>query len=1242
MKKNDGNTYLARKAGERMATHEELMTSLKFGESFRNALRDYYSYGFKKLGDYEKEKVQTMKNDWMRLNNILFGYLEWSDVPGKETVMFASLDSVSMIDNPFHRLYKFCKFNHNDPMEFFNIIFALSDQMSIAGNDYQYLQDRLGIDLDLEAKKRPYYRYIDFIKRHINDTIDFRTAASVYLLTSKNENITRQMNILDKDVEMVGEFLRVWLQTLAEVNEQNEDTKIEGTNDVTIEDIEKHFYENLLSYLNPVLLNKIVSEVCGAYIDFITENAEYEIEIKKQTSFYEIHAGGNDENTLKFSKKDLFLVERLINIKSSIAAKAEGSAKERLALYEVLGWDFLKIVVERNYKKYIAFLKNNLDNDICIERVEKNNLQLFVDSNEYIVIPKKDEKYVQRLFKYWEFVKSHTDVKMSDVGDFVICKNGKKRNKKKILISGINANGEKESLDIPISNLDEADMAQNLIDGNGKLEEYERFYLSKEKAFLIAQFDSLDEAISQGRGLLASQLQCFFPSSTGLFCGDNTAINYRLNQLAALNIVQKVASSTEKKKVAENTWRLGGRTLSDLIMKGNETLAGDELEFETAFYSAIDFYSKYYPLGICGSIIKDRLDRIGSHDCSVFRFRHEYFMQALNDFNLIDLLYVIENNKWCEIKYRHGTAQFSSTILCKPIEIRTSSMTGREFLIFYNPVKRSCTNLRLEFIEEIIAYDEVDVLKSLERINTSEQIAASTVASDIASAYDALKYMWGVSFSEKQEGNVIASIQTKDVKITIAYDEKNEYYIKNRLLRESRSNTEQIGVSVQPEKGLITFGARVSDPQEMRPWMRSLYSRILNIEGIETETFSLLEDIEKCIKGMEELKEENIQPPNRWTEKSATLGRISNGEIVREHEAIFNEIFGVYYYIIAEIILCCCSNSDGNVLPNEKINNIVKKVRRWYSSKGGNQTNRLSLDEITWLFENHAFGKKAKVEGKEQIEFKYQCDPDIEFYKDVLPLTTVEIRWLKTILSDERIRCFFSERQLDFIKSYLKTEYPDIAPLPVSHLVYYDKHITVDSMEKAAEQSLITTFIKAISQKMLVDITYVTRYGKEITGEFKPIVIEFSKRNNKFQVQMQSCDNNRFYSINLSQVISLAIVRSEFEYFETLQRYEKHRELNERSVDIQFYDVRNTADRILTEFSPWKKYCEYDRETQIYTLQLFYQKDEELDLVVRLMGYGGNIHFVNKEHSIAREILRRYEKQRSIILERDMNTERGE
>lgn len=1219
-----------------MAIHEELMTSLKFDESFRNALRDYYSYGFKKLEDYEKEKIQTIKNDWIRLNNILFGYLEWSDVQGKETVMFASLDSLSMIDNPFHRLYKFCRFNRNDPMEFFNIIFALSDRISIIGSEYDSLQERLGIDLNLEVKKRPYYRYIDFIKRHINDNIDFRKVEAVYLLFAKNEMVTRKMNVLDKDVEIVKEFLQIWLQTLGDVNKRSESIKIENVNDTTIEDIETNFYKNLLRFLNPILLNNIVSEICGVYIDFITKNAKNEIKINKQISFYEMHVNGNNKAVLKFPKKDLLLIKCLIENKSKIIAKPVENELERLAFYEVLGWKFLKAVVERTYKRYVKFLKNNFDKDICLKKVEKCNLKLFVDENEYIVIPRKDEKYVERLFRYWEFVKSHTDIKISDISINVICKNGQKRKKKKLLLNGINEIGKRESLDIPISNLDQEDMAQKLIEGNGKLDQYEKFYLSKERSFLISQFDSMENAIIQNRGLIASQLQCFFPNSIGLFCGDNTAINYRLNHLESLNIVQKVQS--RQKKVTENIWKLGGRTLSDLIEKGKNGLSDNELDFETAFYSAIDFYSKYYPLGICGSIIKDRMDRFGSHNCSVFRFRHEYFMQSLNDFNLIDLLFVIENNKWCEIKYCRETSKFSSVILCKPIEIRISSMTGREFLTFYNPVKRSCTNLRLEFIEEIIAYDEVDVLKALEKINISEQ----TIASDITNAYNTLKYMWGASFSEKQEGNVISPTEIKDVKITIAYDEKNECYIKNRLLRESRINRRHIGVSIQPERGVITFSAKVSDSQEMRPWIRSLYCRILKTEGIESEHFSLLEDIEKCIKSIQELKKENVPPRNSWPGKSATLGRISNGKIVREHETIFNEIFGVYYYIIAEIIIYCCSNSVGNALSNEKIKNIIKKIRRWYSNKGGNQTNRLALEEIEWLLDNNAFGKKCKIGGEENIKFKYKCAPNIQFYKDVLPLTTMEIRWLKTILSDERMGCFLNKEQINCINSFLKDEYPNIDPLSQRYLVYFDRYIPVNPLEKIAEQSLIITLIKSIHEKMLVSMRYITRHGKEIIGEFKPIVIEFSKRNNKFQVQMQSCDNDMYYAINLSQIISLTIVQKRFEYQDTLQKYEKYRKINERSIDIQFYDVKNTADRILTELSPWKKYCKYDRETKIYALKLFYQKDEELDLVVRLMGYGGNIHFVNREHSIAREILRRYEKQRDIFLEKNKDIERGE
>ena len=61
-----------------MSTHRELITALKFDESFRNALRDYYSYGFQGRSSCEAKSLGTRAADWERLNGILKDYLEWS------------------------------------------------------------------------------------------------------------------------------------------------------------------------------------------------------------------------------------------------------------------------------------------------------------------------------------------------------------------------------------------------------------------------------------------------------------------------------------------------------------------------------------------------------------------------------------------------------------------------------------------------------------------------------------------------------------------------------------------------------------------------------------------------------------------------------------------------------------------------------------------------------------------------------------------------------------------------------------------------------------------------------------------------------------------------------------------------------------------------------------------------------------------------------------------------------------
>lgn len=89
------------------------------------------------------------------------------------------------------------------------------------------------------------------------------------------------------------------------------------------------------------------------------------------------------------------------------------------------------------------------------------------------------------------------------------------------------------------------------------------------------------------------------------------------------------------------------------------------------------------------------------------------------------------------------------------------------------------------------------------------------------------------------------------------------------------------------------------------------------------------------------------------------------------------------------------------------------------------------------------------------------------------------------------------------------------------------------------------------------------------------------------------------------------------------------------STEIQFSEEKNTADRILTELAPWKKKCTYDKNSGIYQLKIDYQKSDQLDLLIRLMGYGSTIQFKKKNDPIYIEIKRRLECQLKCIAENE-------
>ena len=724
--------------------------------------------------------------------------------------------------------------------------------------------------------------------------------------------------------------------------------------------------------------------------------------------------------------------------------------------------------------------------------------------------------------------------------------------------------------------------------------------------------------------------------------------------------------NTEHKR--NRYWYLSQFTMDKIINEGSIT----DPQFKQHLYSALDFFSRYYTFGEIGVYL---LDRMGAENNSLFRFRHEYFMQTLCDFHVIDLLNAIEKEKWCLIEYHHATADFDTKLLCYPLQIRVGSRNGREHLMYYDPIRHCYTALRIEFIKKITYYSFNKTEDILLRSGVVESEEA--LESEILNAKAGINYLWGVTSPSlpevRQENNARVPTAPKHVTMLICYDPKKEYYIRNRMYRECGHGK----VTELPETGLLQFDIDIAAPYELIPWVRSFYTRIVKLEGLNTARYTLENDL-AVMKTILEDGELDPKGSSRsreiWSVPQNLLDRLGKGEEATGHDLVYNEIFSVYYYIFSDMLIDLTLNvAEG---PSEDIKNAIHSARKKAVEKYNDRVGIYSqnyyeinlLDEVKQIFiDNNFFIKKHEKDGVKYSPF-YKIDHQLDFYKEVLPLSIMEKRWLKTIMTDPKIYLFLSEGEVKHLKDLLATDADPVEPLPMDNIVCYDRYHVIRRKteegkafsEKEINESyrhIISAILDGINRQVSLNIIYRDNYGEIIKGEFDPIVIEYSKRNNSFQgyfllhdysIESKDQSNNiSFWVFNFSQIINISVSGNKFRHSEAEKKYDEFIEKNTAMVEFEFIDERNLADRILTELSPWRRECIKDGNH--YRIKLHYRKGkgddkgEELDIVIRLMSFGGYLKFKNMDKgSIGWQIKERVDKQLELIREKDKIKDDGE
>lgn len=753
--------------------------------------------------------------------------------------------------------------------------------------------------------------------------------------------------------------------------------------------------------------------------------------------------------------------------------------------------------------------------------------------------------------------------------------------------------------------------------------------------------------------LTSAELLCFFPDGSPLFVGENNAINKRLKELKSLGIITDIAEKKTGAKKVVHRWKMTNHYVDSILEDGKKI---DE-SFKVHLTNALDFFSKYEQLGVIGSIILSRY--VGEYN-SAFRFKHEYYMQSLNDYNLIDLLYAIEENYWCKIEYRHAVTGEKSSIICYPLEIRISSTSGREYLSFYEPFTRSYSNLRVEFIDSIEYIKDGGITtKHGKTISLKEE----DVKSDIRNARKSLKHSWGASTTITQIGNAMEEAPLYDVHLKIAFDPDNEAFIRNRIYREQR-----IG-SIYEHDGYIEFSVQVTDVRELRPWVRSFYSRLVEVSGMEKYDFSIKSDLTEMKYVSEEspvpvIKPRNNASPAVWCIPEGTQFKPIPCET---HQLLFNEFFSIYYAVISDVLMSLYSDLEKESFSEAELRTIINTVLNRFQNSLGMQSKRLLNTEIKELLTSDAFMREGRAEKKqhwvpgagsreEYGAWMHKTSPMLKgkqtatsylrkynskvasFYCSVLPLSILEYRWLLTIIDNPKMKLFLSDKEIGYLKSVLSAGENEAKRLPLG-AIYYTDRFNFSKEARQKEIEIMNPLLSAIQNHKKVFIEYRSAQGKKQSGVFEPIIIEFSKRDNLFRGYFYSVWNKKISIMNIARLQSFRVLDEEYDYEKALSSLERYRKNNTRELTIEFYDEKNVPDRILSEFAPWKKRCVYDRDTKLYKLIIFYQKQDSFELVVRLLGYGSAIRIREQDNRVFEQYVMRIDKQAA--LERERDTERA-
>ncbi len=234
-----------------------------------------------------------------------------------------------------------------------------------------------------------------------------------------------------------------------------------------------------------------------------------------------------------------------------------------------------------------------------------------------------------------------------------------------------------------------------------------------------------------------------------------------------------------------------------------------------------------------------------------------------------------------------------------------------------------------------------------------------------------------------------------------------------------------------------------------------------------------------------------------------------------------------------------------------------------------------------------------------------------------MPLTNLQLQYLKALLYDKRIRLF----DLDF--DYFEKQLTDVEPLwqPGDYEVF-DKYDDGDDFEDASYKKRFRMILNAKQNNLPLDFTLRNRHGKEFKVTGIPEKIEYSEKDDKFRVMLTG--HTQTNTINLGRIVAL-----KYAEIPQKQAYSDVWDEDRDTIVLELTDERNALERVSLHFANLKK-----KTTKIgdnkYRIELEFSRDDETEMVIRLLQFGPVIKVLEPVYIVG-EIKKRLGIQQRLI-----------